>query len=110
MQNDDKVSSGVLSRDWKSGLGLTYALAGRRDEARLVLAELDADSMPWDTWFIAQIYAVLGEKDEAFRWLEAAYGPHHHPYLPWIMHPPAFKPLHDDPRFQDLLRRLNLLR
>ncbi len=100
--------AGVLSRDWKSGLGLTYALAGRQDEARLVLAELVADPTPWDTWFIAQIYAVLGEKDEAFRWLEAAYGPHHHPYLPWIMHPPAFKPLHDDPRFKDLLRRMNL--
>ena len=100
--------AGVLSRDWKSGLGLTYALAGRQDEARLVLAELEADLTTWDTWFIAQIYAVLGEKDEVFRWLEAAYGPHHHPYLPWIMQPPAFKPLHDDPRFKDLLRRMNL--
>ncbi len=102
--------AGVLSREWKSALGRTYAMAGRQDKARLVLAELEADSTPWDTWFIAQIYAVLGEKDEAFRWLEAAYGPPNHPYVPWIMHPPAFKPLHDDPRFGDLLRRLNLLR
>jgi len=100
--------AGVLSREWKSGLGRTYAMAGRQDETRLVLAELEADSTTWDTWFIAQIYAVLGEKDEAFRWLEAAYGPPHHPYLPWIRHPPAFKPLHDDPRFGDLLRRMNV--
>ncbi len=100
--------AGVLSRDWKSGLGRTYAMAGRLDEARLVLAELEADSTTWDTWFIAQIYAVLGEKDEAFRWLEAAFDETpRHPYLPWIRHPPAFKPLHDDPRFQELLRRLN---
>jgi tetratricopeptide (TPR) repeat protein len=97
-----------LSRDGKSALGLTYALAGRQDEARLVLAELEADSTLWDTWFIAQIYAILGQKDEAFRWLEAAYGPPHHPYVPWIRHAPAFKPLHDDPRFGDLLRRMNL--
>ncbi|MFB0555369.1 MAG: protein kinase [Phycisphaerae bacterium] len=100
--------AGVLSRDWKSALGRTYALAGRQDEARLVLAELEADSTTWDTWFIAQIYAVLDEKDEAFRWLEAAYGPPHHPYLPWISHPPAFKPLHDDPRFGVLLHRMNV--
>jgi TolB-like protein/Tfp pilus assembly protein PilF len=99
--------AGVLSREWKSGLGRTYAMAGRQDEARLVLAELEADPTPWDTWFIAEIYAVLGEKDEAFRWLKAAYEPHRHPYVPWIRHSPAFKPLHDDPRFQDLLRRLN---
>ncbi len=97
----------MLSRDWKSALGRTYALAGRQDEARLVLVELEADPTTWDTWFIAQIYAVLGEKDEAFRWLEAAYGPPSHPYVPWLRHPPAFKPLHDDPRFGDLLRRLN---
>ncbi len=32
--------------------------------------------------------------------------PPHHPYVPWIKHFPAFKPLHDDPRFGDLLRRL----
>ncbi len=100
--------AGVLSHEWKSALGRTYAMAGRLDEARLVLAELESDPTTWDTWFIAQIYAVLGEKDEAFRWLEAAYGPPHHPYVPWIKHPPAFKPLHDDPRFQDLLRRMNL--
>ena len=99
--------AGMLSREWKCGLGRTYAIAGRLDEARLELAELEADSTPWDTWFIAQIYAVLGEKDEAFRWLEAAVGPPNHPYVPWIRHSPAFKPLHDDPRFGELLRRLN---
>ena len=102
--------AGALSREWKPGLGCSYAMAGRLDEARVVLAELEADSTPWDTFFIAQIYAVLGEKDEAFRWLEAAYGPPNHPYVPWIRHPHAFKPLHDDPRFGDLLRRMNLLR
>jgi len=99
--------AGVFSREWKSGLGRTYAMAGRLDEARQVLAELEADYTLWDTWFIAQIYAVLCEKDEAFRWLKAAFGPHPHPYVPWIEYSPAFKPLHDDPRFQDLLRRLN---
>jgi len=62
----------------------------------------------WDTFFIAQIYAVLGEKDGAFRWLEAAFDAHpHHPYVPWIRHSPAFKSLHDDPRFGDLVRRMN---
>ncbi|MHC4541898.1 MAG: tetratricopeptide repeat protein [Planctomycetota bacterium] len=99
--------AGVLSREWKAGLGLTYAMAGRLAEARLVLAELEADHTPWDTWFIAQIYAILGEKDKAFRWLEAAFEPPHHTYVPWIRHSPAFKPFHDDPRFGDLLRRLN---
>jgi len=99
--------AGVVDRAWKYALGRTYAMAGRQDEARQVLAELEVDSTPWDTWFIAQIYAVLGEKDEAFRWLEAAFDPPRHHYLPWMRFPPAFKSLHDDPRFGDLLRRMN---
>jgi serine/threonine protein kinase/tetratricopeptide (TPR) repeat protein len=100
--------AGTISRKWKFGLGRTYALADRQDDARLVLDELEADSTTWDTFFIAQIYAFLGQKDEAFRWLEIAYGPPNHPYVPWIRYPPAFKSLQDDPRFDDLLRRMNL--
>jgi serine/threonine-protein kinase len=99
--------AGVVSRAWKYALGRTYAMAGRQDEARQVLAELEADSTPWDTWLIAQIYAVLGDKEEAFRWLEAAFEHPRHHYLSWISFPPAFKSLHDDPRFQDMLSRMN---
>ncbi|MHC4518951.1 MAG: protein kinase domain-containing protein [Planctomycetota bacterium] len=101
--------AGMLSRQWRCGLACTYAMAGRLDEARQALAELEAAHTPWDTWFIALIYVALGQKDEAFRWLEAAYGPPNHPYLPWIRYSPDFKPLRGDPRFDDLLRRMNLL-
>ena len=79
------------------------------NEAKKKLAELEADYTPWDTWYIALIYVALGEKDQAFRWLEAAYGPPNHPYLPWMSCAPAFKPLRDDPRFSNLLLRMNLL-
>ena len=79
-----------------------------KDEARQVLAKLEADATIYDTWFIAQIYAVLGENDEAFRWLERACGPPKQPYVPWTKCAPAFVSLHDDPRFSNLLRRMNL--
>jgi tetratricopeptide (TPR) repeat protein len=100
--------AGDLSPGWKSGLARIYALAGRLDEAKQTLAELEADHTPWDTWQIALIYVALGEKDQAFQWLEAAYGPPNHPYLPWMSCAPGFKPLRDDPRFADLLHRMNL--
>jgi tetratricopeptide (TPR) repeat protein len=99
--------AGMLSREWKCGLGRTYAMAGQQDEARAILGESKADYTTWDTWFIAQIYAVLGEKDEAFRWLDRAFGPPNHPYVPWIKHSHALKPLQNDPRFDKLLGRLN---
>jgi serine/threonine protein kinase/Flp pilus assembly protein TadD len=100
--------AGMLSPQWKCGLACTYAMAGRLDEARQALAELEADHAPWDTWFLALIHVALGERDGAFRWLEAAYGPPNHPYLPWMRCVPEFMPLRDDPRFADLLRRMKL--
>ncbi len=53
------------------------------------------------------IYASLGEKDQAFEWLEKAYQAHAGILL--LMTDPRFDPLRDDPRFHDLLRRMNLM-
>jgi TolB-like protein/Tfp pilus assembly protein PilF len=97
-----------LSPIWRSSLASTYAKAGRLDEARALLAEVEADPTPWDIFFIAEIYATLGEKDQAFQWLEVTFGPPHHSYLPWIKHYPGFQPLRNDVRYADLLRRMNL--
>ena len=99
----------VLSPGWRSRLARTYALAGRPNEARSILAELEADPTRWDILFIAEAYAALGDKDQAFQWLEKAFEPPHHSYVPWIKHFPGFKPLHDDPRYTDLLRDMKLL-
>ena len=54
----------------------------------------------------ARIYAYLGEKDEAFEWLEKAF--EERADLRGLKVSPDFDPLRDDPRFQDLLRRMNL--
>ncbi len=55
----------------------------------------------------AKIYAFLGDKDQAFKWLEEAY--EEHDLVLNIKVNPDWDPLRDDPRFQDLLRRMNLL-
>jgi tetratricopeptide (TPR) repeat protein len=54
----------------------------------------------------AAVYALLGEKEEALAWLEKAYRERD----PWLMDinvRAEFDSLRDDPRFQDLLRRMN---
>jgi len=56
---------------------------------------------------IAAVYTLLGEKDQAFKWLENAYR-ERTSRLPCIKIDPRFDPLRSDPRFQDLLRRMNL--
>jgi TolB-like protein/Flp pilus assembly protein TadD len=85
-----------------------YSVAGKLDEAHKILQELlDLSEhgyvMPY---WIATIYGGLGNKEEAFRWLERAY----HDRSAWIAFlkvQPWFDNLRSDPRFQDLVRRMN---
>jgi tetratricopeptide (TPR) repeat protein len=87
-------------------LGRTYALAGQRDEARKMLAELEKrKATPFVAFELAILYTALGEKDEAFRWLNYE---HPHAFFPWFRVLPEFESLRDDPRFKVLLRKMNL--
>ena len=99
----------TVDPDWRWSLPRTYAQAGRKDESLRILAKILKEKPEptgaWAGWFLAETYAALGDKDEAFRWLEAAYR-EHHSFMPWIKDNPAYAPLHSDPRFQSLLRRI----
>ncbi len=55
----------------------------------------------------ARIYAYLGDKDQAMRWLEEGYK-EREIIISTLNTDPAFDTLRDDPRFHDLLRRMNL--
>ena len=54
---------------------------------------------------LAGIYATLGRKDEAFDWLEKDFAIHS-PDLANLRDEPSLAPLHSDPRFKDLVRRM----
>jgi TolB-like protein/Flp pilus assembly protein TadD len=56
---------------------------------------------------IAEVYGHLGDKDQAFEILEKAYQ-ERSGIMIYLNAYPWFDPLRDDPRFQDLLRRMNL--
>ena len=57
---------------------------------------------------LAAIYAALGDKDKAFERLQKAYQEHSIGTGLPIKEFPGFDPLRSDPRFADLLRRMNL--
>jgi TolB-like protein/predicted Zn-dependent protease len=56
---------------------------------------------------VADFYVLAGDLDRAMEWLERAYEARN-PNLPYIGAGPWYEPLRSDPRFQDLLRRMNL--
>jgi serine/threonine protein kinase/TolB-like protein/Tfp pilus assembly protein PilF len=90
-----------------SDLGYAYAVAGRRAEAQKVLDQLNEHSKEnyVPAMLRARIYAGLGEKDKAIEWLEKGYGDR---AITNIKVNPEVDPLRSDPRFADLLRRMNL--
>ena len=87
-----------------------YAMAGRSDEARRRVAELqDGRTTRYvEPYGIALGYAGLGDRDGAIEWLEHAYREHSFWLTAWAKVDPRLDILRDDSRFQDLLRRLGL--
>jgi TolB-like protein/Tfp pilus assembly protein PilF len=84
-----------------------HALAGKEAKARKALARaLERKSAGTSRVILSATYALLGERDEAFKCLEQAYEEHDW-VLIFLRTIPAFDPLRSDPRFQDLLRRMN---
>ena len=104
------IALGERSIEYVAALGYAYARAGRVDEAKRILDELHQCSRTQyvSAYSIAKVYAGLGEVDEAFRRLDRAYD-ERAVELGWILRgDPSIKSLHDDPRFDDLLRRIGL--
>jgi len=90
-------------------LGNAYARAGQVQAARKTIARLE-ENVAKDgvgRYEIALVYAGLGEKQEALRWLEEAYSAHD-VGLVYLKIDPCLDPLRSDPRFDDLLGRVGL--
>jgi eukaryotic-like serine/threonine-protein kinase len=101
--------SGRASR-YLSDLGYCFAVTGRRAEALAILKELEARYARRESVgnYLAGVYAGLGDKDQAFAWLEKDFE-QHSGQLPWrITRWFTFEDLRSDPRYADLVRRTGL--
>jgi len=90
-------------------LGYLYGRLGKKDEALSQLdklGELIAKGRYVSPLSRCWIYIGLGDKDQAFAWLEKGYE-RRVGWMPFLNTSFFFDPLRDDPRFQDLLRRMN---
>jgi serine/threonine-protein kinase len=85
-----------------------YAAAGRRTEALKIVSDLrDLPQKRYvSPYRTAQVYIALGDADQAFVWLEKAREEREYYFIILKVDPRA-DPLRSDPRFQDLLRRMN---
>src|SRR5262245_55554354 len=90
-------------------LGMCYGLVGRKAEANKILNELlELSRRRYVTPpALANVYIGLGDKDQAFLWLEKAYQDRSN-YLAYLKVFPGCDSLRSDPRIDDLLRRMGL--
>ena len=97
------------AENW-AGLGYAHALSGDKVEAQSVINHLKAVSAhsyvaPYN---IAVIYAGLGDKDQAFAWLDRAYADRSSFLVIHLKTDSHLDSLRSDPRFSDLVRRIGL--
>ena len=102
-----------------TSLASAYARAGRRVDANHVLRRLQAlwerqgTAPAWHTarspyvcpYEVAGVYAQLGDRDRAIDWLDKAY--RNRSCLYWLRQDPRFDSIRSDPRFQELLAKMN---
>lgn len=88
--------------------GWVYALAGRRQDALAVLDRLKklSSRLHLDPYVVALLYDGMGGNDRTMEWLERAYR-ERSPQMPFVRIEFWSDSLRADPRFQDLLRRMN---
>lgn len=86
-----------------------YALSGRKEEAKQILNDLNDPSGGKYTSpiFVAATYGALGDKDQAFTWLDRAYQDRSG-FLVYLKVLPELSSLRGDPRFHALEKRIRL--
>jgi hypothetical protein len=56
--------------------------------------------------YIALVYAGMGDKDNAFQWLDTAIG--QRSMQSWVYPDPRIDSLRSDPRFKEVARRMGM--
>jgi tetratricopeptide (TPR) repeat protein len=94
---------------WLGQLGQAYAMAGQGTRAREILRELEerAQSVYVSPYHFAYVFTGLGHAERAMDWLERAVAERTGPAY-GIKGSFLLTPLHAHPRFQALLRQMNL--
>jgi TolB-like protein/DNA-binding winged helix-turn-helix (wHTH) protein/Flp pilus assembly protein TadD len=91
-------------------VAVAYASMGRRAEALQIAERLQTNSASRyvSPYGLAQIYAVLKDKEQTFKWLQLSYDGRA-VWVSYLAVDPVFDGYRSDQRFQDLLRRVHLL-
>ncbi len=106
----ENVAQPEAANQWMLWIGgYAHAKSGRRQEAEGFINKFRGieKNQYVPSYYIATIYAALGDKDKAFAALENSFDSRDW-WLARMKSDQFMDPLRDDPRYQNLLRRMNL--
>jgi tetratricopeptide (TPR) repeat protein len=105
----ERISAEDPFRNWS--LGISYAQAGRHDDALKVIEAMAINATPRDQLHIALAYSAMGDIEQALIWLGVAYESRSD-WLPWVVLPYAYggsvEPLREEAGFKAIVDSMNI--
>ncbi len=103
------VAAGAISPGRRlTAIAIVHHSLGQEDESRKALEALTAQYGTRNPYQIATVHAWRGERDQAFHWLDRSLALSDREMFLQVKVDPMLRGLHGDPRFNALLRRMNL--
>jgi len=88
-------------------MAMAHFAQGGKADSDAALAQMTRH--PTDhPFFIARVYALRGDSNEALKWLDLAYAQKDSGMLPLIKGDTMFKKIEGDPRYKAFLKKMNL--
>jgi tetratricopeptide (TPR) repeat protein len=96
-------------QDFVPSLAYAYALSGEKEKAQEILDKVlrNLGQQYFPAVQVAEVYVAMGDKKQAFFWLEKAFAEVDFS-LAYLRVLPELDPLRSDPRFIELLRKIGL--
>jgi class 3 adenylate cyclase/TolB-like protein/Tfp pilus assembly protein PilF len=107
-QEELEIATGMRKRRTTIYIATARFLLGDREDAEDMLNDLVASDPPlFLSLEISWYYAIIGDIDASFRWMETAYE-FRHPLLPFLASNPLVDPIRSDSRYLELIGKLGL--
>ena len=107
-RNSDALAAASLEpADWArlTALAYVHSLGGRKRESDIALHQLETKHAVDAAYQIAAIHSQRGDLDSAFTWLDRAIAERDAGTAQVVVEP-AFRPLHADPRWVEVLKKV----
>ena len=96
-------TAGIYIQLAKADLAIAYASSGRKTEAQSLLQDLLQNGKDLKPYIYTIVYAALGDRDQALKWLEKEKLTHFR--MATLKYDPFLDPLRSDERYDQLLQK-----